>query len=402
MEQCGRSIYRTSHNKLCSLSNSEVSISQKLFRRFTLSAALVVLMTFMCTPAHAQAMYGSGLNSDSLDNIPLGPNGTKASYRFMAAHTGKVSKLHFFLITNGSHPGYNAGNGGTLLIQLQTDDGTSEHNPSGTTLASYEISEPKNDFPIISFSSQPTLDEGKLYHLVFTNVGENAAENYVSLDDLYMSPAANPMQPTKSNEECAILTHTEYGSWKVFTNDTPVYQIDYTDGTTSGIGYMEVWVGAPQTIGGTHEVREQFTVSNSERVVSKVSIRVARTAGSAPLTVRLESGNGNLIEQGSIPSSEVPASSASSAKYYWVTYTFSALRNLFKGDAYHLVLEASSGTSYQTFPMRKGSKESFSGSTFFPDGYAQFKNGSEWVGWTQWGQTNRTDGDLQFFFTVVP
>jgi hypothetical protein len=397
LEPCNRSCAESFQSNVV-----RTSTPRRSFQPAALAAALIVMMGLLCNPAHAQSMYGPGLNSDALDNIPIGPNQTKVSYRFMAMHTGKVSKLHLFLITDGSHAGYNAGNGGELLIQIQTDDGSSAHNPSGTTLASYQINEPNNDFPILSFSSQPTLEEGHLYHIVFTNVASSPSENYVSLDDLYMSPALNPMQPTMSNEECAVLTHSEYESWNVFSNDTPVYQLDYTDGTTTGIGYMEVWVNAPQVIGGTHAVREAFTVSGSERVVSKFSIRVARTTGSAPLTVRLENANGNLIEQGTIPSADVPESSSSNPQYYWVTYTFSALRTLFEGDAYHVDLEASSGTSYQTFPIRKGSKESFSTSTFFPDGYAQFKNGASWVGWTEWGQTNRTDGDLQFYFTVVP
>lgn len=388
-------------NQSSEFRNSKLFTSGKPFYRLILSAALAMMTSLFCLPAHGQSSYGSGLNSDALDNVPLGPNGTKVSYRFIASHTGEVSQLHFFLITDGSHSGYNAGNGGELLIQLQTDDGSSAHNPSGTTLASYTINEPKNDFPVISFSSHPSLTSGHLYHIVFTNIASSPSENYVSVDNLYMSPALNPMQPTVSNENCALLTHSEYGSWSVFTNDTPIYELSYTDGTTTGVGYMEVWVNAPQAIGGTHAVREQFTVSGSERVVSKFSIRVARTAGSAPLTVRLENGNGSLIEQGTVPSSAVPLSSTSNPKYYWVTYTFEALRPLFKGDTYHLDLEASSGTSYQTFPIRKGSKESFSGATYFPDGYAQFKGGANWVGWTEWGQTNRTDGDLQFYFTVV-
>jgi hypothetical protein len=40
----------------------------------------------------------------------------------------------------------------------------------------------------------------------------------------------------------------------------------------------------------------------------------------------------------------------------------------------------------------------YKNTTFFSDGYAQFKEAGHWVGWTQWGVTNRTDGDLQFYF----
>jgi hypothetical protein len=74
------------------------------------------------------------------------------------------------------------------------------------------------------------------------------------------------------------------------------------------------------------------------------------------------------------------------------------VRTLYSGDSYHIDLEASSRTTYQVFPIRKGSAYGFANTTYFPEGYAQFKSGSSWVGWTQWGVTNRTDADLQFYF----
>ena len=36
------------------------------------------------------------------------------------------------------------------------------------------------------------------------------------------------------------------------------------------------------------------------------------------------------------------------------------------------------------------------GSTFFGAGFAQFLRDGRWKGWDQWGEANRTDGDLQF------
>lgn len=53
---------------------------------------------------------------------------------------------------------------------------------------------------------------------------------------------------------------------------------------------------------------------------------------------------------------------------------------------------------YQVFPIRKGGYYNFANTTYFHDGYAQFKSGASWVGWTEWGVTNRTDADLQFYF----
>jgi Putative Ig domain len=345
----------------------------------------------------ASGIYGSGINADALNNITIGPH--VVSYRFLSTHGGTVSKVHFYLIVDGSHAGYNSGTGGTLKIQLETDDGTTNHGPSGTVLGTYTIPQPNNPFPVISFSPAPTLKAGELYHLVFSNTDPNPNENFVSVDDLWMASPRNPMQPAFSNENLATLLQDGSNSWGVYDYNTPIYEIDFSDGASIGQGYMEVWSGTPEPISGSESVRETFTVSGSEQMVSNVSIRLAHISGSGALTVRLEQGDGNLVEQGTISASSIPISS--SGDCVWATYTFSALRTLLQGQQYNLVLQAPSGTLYQAFPIRKGSAQDFQSTTFFPDGYAQFNPGGNWVGWTQWGVSNRTDGDLQFYFTEV-
>ena len=320
------------------------------------------------------------------------------SYRFLCTHTGSVDAVHFYLIVDGPHAGYNSGTGGTLKVQLETDDGSTSHSPSGDVLASYSIPQPNNPFPVINLSPAPSLEAGNFYHLVFSNTDANPTENFVSVDDLYMQNPLNPMQPEFSNENLTTLLK-EGNSWSVDDFNTPIFELDFTDGASMGQGYMEVWVGAPEAISGDLAVRETFTVSGGDKDVTQVSVRVARLSGAGDLTVRLEQADGNLVEQGTVAASSVPLSST--AKYSWATYKFSAMRTLLNGETYHLVLEAPSGTTYQAYPIRKGSAESFRSSTFFPDGYAEFDVAGSWAGWTQWGQTNRTDGDLQFYFAVV-
>jgi hypothetical protein len=73
---------------------------------------------------------------------------------------------------------------------------------------------------------------------------------------------------------------------------------------------------------------------------------------------------------------------------------------LVAGQSYHLQFRTASTSSYQAFPIRKGLAYGFQNTTYFPDGYAQFNQNGSWVGWTQWGVANRTDGDLQFYFAV--
>ncbi len=348
------------------------------------------------TTPSPSGVYGAAINADSLNNITIGPH--VASYRFLSTHTGTVEAVHFYLIVHGPHAGYNSGTGGTLKVQLETDDGSTAHSPSGDVLATYTIPQPQNPFPVIRFSPAPTLQAGQLYHLLFSNTDASPTENFVSIDDLYMQHPLNPMQPESSNENLATLLK-EGNSWSVYDFNTPIFEFDFTDGASMGQGYMEVWVGAPESISGSAGVRETFTVSGGDKSVTQVSVRVARISGGGDLNVRLEQGDGNVIEQGTIPAANVPLSS--SPDYVWATYKFSAMRTLLNGETYHLDLEAPSGTAYRAYPTRKGSAEAFQPTTFFRDGYAEFEIGGAWAGWTQWGVANRTDGDLQFYFKVI-
>ena len=348
------------------------------------------------TTSTGTGVYGSATNADALNNITIGPH--VVSYRFLSRHTGTVSAVHLFLIVHGPHAGYNSGTGGTLKVQLETDDGSSDHQPSGKILGTYTIPQPQNPFPVIALSPAPKLQAGTFYHLVFSNTDPNPNENFVSVDNLYMEHPLNPMQPGYSNEHLATLIQDSPNSWSVYNFNTPVFELDFTDGASFGQGYMEVWVGAPEPISSANAVRETFTVTGGDKAVTSVAVRVARTSGSGDLTVRLEQDDGNVVEQGAIPSAAIPLSSS---EYTWATYNFSAMRTLLDGQTYHLDFEAPSGTTYQTYPVRKGSAEAFQPTTFFRDGHAEFKSNGSWSGWTQWGQTNRTDGDLQFYFDVV-
>ena len=357
------------------------------------------------------AFYGSGLGEDALSNqelVEIGGDNYLAAYRFRATHSGSVQSLHFYLIVN--KPGYSGGNGGEVQVDLQTDDGSAAHNPSGTVLATYTITNPQAGltgpdageygyFPTVTFASPVAVTEGQLYHVVFSNPSANPAVNFVSMDNLWKENPSSPVQPTVSDTDFAVLRMVTGSAWAQDQTLTPILQVNYTDGTIAGNGYMEVWVGAPENISGTAAVREAFTNNSGANIaVTNVSVRVNRTAGTAALTVRLEQSDGTLIEQGTVASTSVPIADDPT----WVTYTFSAVRTLLAGQGYNLVLEAPSGTTYTAYPIRKGSAYGFAGTTFFNDGFAQFNPGTGWVGWTQWGVTNRTDGDLQFYFTTTP
>lgn len=369
------------------------------------SLSINVISPLSVSSTTSSQSYGPALGADALANTVVGgPYSNEVSYRFRAEHSGILQTIHLYFIPD--HAGYAAGTGGKIQVKLTTDDGSSAHNPSSTTLATYEISDPLADasmeryFPVLTFQNPPTLTAGQLYHIVFSNVDSNSSTNYLSVDDLYQQNSPTPTQPFLNDLNWGVLLRYNGGKWALRKGFTPILELDYKDGWSSGVGYIEAWIGSPQEVSGSYAVREAFTPTGAPRKVGSVAIRVARILGAGPLKVRLESAEGTLVEQGEISASSIPLTNPFS--YVWAKYNFSSPHTLVPGQAYHLVLEATSTSVYQVFPIRKGSAYGFRDTTYFPDGFAQFKQGTTWVGWTEWGSTNRTDADLQFYFGLVP
>jgi len=118
--------------------------------------------------------------------------------------------------------------------------------------------------------------------------------------------------------------------------------------------------------------------------------------------VRVESEEGKALAEGSCsPSSLAPSPSCSFGGCGWLEAAFKAPLTLQGGKAYRLVLAASPKGRFEAFPMRKGSDKGFTNTTLFADGHAEFNDGGGWKGWEQWGQQNRRDSDLQFFFRLA-
>jgi hypothetical protein len=315
-----------------------------------------------------------------------------------------VEQFLIYLIPD--HVNYAGGTGGTIHVTLNTDDGTSQHNPTSTVLASSWIKDVLSlpsvarHFYVLKFSTNPLITAGQLYHLVFKNEDANPTVNFLSVDDLYQAIPLTQNQPTISNVDRAVLLTQDGRTWTTRAGYTPIYELHLTDGSCEGVGYIEGWVGAPQPVSGKHAVRETLTVTDSGVKVDSMAIRLARVKGTDPLVIRLEDADGTLIEQGEIPAADIPQRSVGNP--VWAKFAFNAMYTLLAGHTYHLDFEASSTSTYEVFPIRKGGAYGFHDATFFNQGHAEFKEGGSWIGWKQWGVANRTDSDLQFYFNVVP
>lgn len=366
--------------------------------------------------APASGFYGSGINADDLGNQIIGWNtandvcNRKGSIRVRAQYTSTLVSIRPKFIWSASKGGYGAGNGGNILIQIQTDDGSSNHLPSGTVLASLQYDQPitvGNYWPMLTFSTPANLTAGQLYHIVFTNLAADPTANYVSLDHLYKWNVLSQEQPLFPNTDLCALETTTTGAWIKFVRGsshsyTPTIELDYGNGASQGQGYIQGFGQTssgwnPKTISGAQSVREIFTVSGANRTVSSVSVRLNRVSGSSPLTVTVERADGTLVGQGTVLVT-MGAAGTTSANESWATVSFTTPLTLQSGTGYHLVLSCPSDTIHTTHTLEKGSLEGFKATTYFADGYAQYTTGAGWLGWNEWGGGSRTDNDLQFYF----
>ena len=376
-----------------------------MFHRTMLCALLLIAVT---RGVHAQQYYGSKWGADGLANTVVGGSGAvQGDYRFRSTHAGKLQDVRTFFICA---TGYGAGTGGSYRVDLETDDGSTNHFPSGAVLATTTEKNPKGLFVTETFASPATIAQGQLYHVVYTNINSSPRVNYCSLDMLYwQDPASTVAQPTIANTDWAHLYNEGTISAPVWHwrnqassgddgNFMPTLQLDYSDGTSYGNGYMEVWIETSRkTISGSNAARETFTVSGPTMMAQSVTVRLKHESGTDPVTVAVLNGAGASLAGCAEPHTAIIPSGTGGDN--WVTCQFASQLALSSGSTYALHVAAPSTSAYSIFPIRKGVSYNYGPSTFFSDGHAQYTTGSSWLDWPSETGEASTQGDLQFFFT---
>ena len=302
------------------------------------------------------SLYGTPWQADGLANLEIGKSsGRQISIRFKAKQNETLTNVRFYLIFRAicasGYSGYYCGNGGQVKVQLQTD---TNGFPSGTSLASYTITDPLSlgsggAFPNVPLSA--SLTGGQTYHIVFTNPASDPINNWVSLDDL-------SGQTPQAADPNLVITWKSSGtdSWTVNSGHTPIVELTFADGSHYGQQYIDVRSSSGLvSISGSTTASESFTPSQA-RTISKVNALTSKSGSPSAL-------NFTLYENGSqVAASSVPASSVSTS-YGWVLTPMAY--NLKSGASYKLTLSASTGT-YSIYPYQKGTGYGFSDP--FPDG----------------------------------
>jgi hypothetical protein len=345
--------------------------------------------------AHShKTLYGVAWNADSLANLEVGKvKGRMVAFRFRAERSGLITGIRvFFVYRTVCYNGcYGSGNGGQVLLELQTDDRSISHYPSGKVLASSLIVDPMKQWnPLISFSPPVTLRNGDIYHVVFSNPAPDPVRNYVSIDNLRNSRRMPQMQPARDDLDLAVVwKYSSISPWQVNYGHTPIFSLQYADGWRGGQGYIDTRVSSPTRISGDMKAGEIFTLTTPHASASRVSVRVKADSQVGHLSLDLEGPNGKILRLGRLPASAIPS------QYSWVHCDLSPAVPLEFRRTYRLVLSADQGGSLQVFPLQKGLAHQFDASNIFSDGHFQIANGSGWQDFQ-----SRTDLDLQFYFTL--
>jgi hypothetical protein len=304
------------------------------------------------------------------------------------------------------------GGAGVPRVELQTDDGTSNHFPSGTVLAYLQIDNPRKLVPLngyswindrLHFNTAPLLTAGQLYHIVVSNADPDPYNNWFDINNMCVAQLHSPIQKGVSDTDyCLIRKVSGAWSWdERVKHDTPICTLYFTDGHSLGAAYIQVYPTTPWQIQSSTQMRETFTVTGGDKVVTKMSVAcwIDTGANPGPLTIRLEQGNGALIEQGVIPASWVPMGTKTAID--WVTHTFTTPRTLANGSTYHLVVSAPAGDPYNFLPMMKGSLYKFAGWEF-QDGWVEKNSGAGWVPGVPEHFHAGKNFDMMFYFTPKP
>ena len=349
---------------------------------------------------------GSFVQADSLGNTVIGGSDRSSlAFRFRATWTGSVAAIRFYVIKNvNGRSGYSSGTMGTLRVALESDSGGRRHVPSGKRLASASFRPAdRGFFPEVHFGKAPNIVAGHLYHVVFTNIDSDPANNYVSVNALYSDSRLGhgPAVP----DDLAVLEGDRGGGGATYWSPRrsgpheyylPILDVVGGSGQHLGIGYMEVW--DPKPIGGDAQVRQLMrTRSGKSTRVDGVWLRVQRESGAGNgLTLSIGRASGGSIASATVDPGKVPASAPG-----WIHVRFSKPASLPAGADLALTLSASGSSSYEAFPVRKGTSYGFDRTTIFDAGYAQFNDGGGWVGWDQWGGHDERNSDLQFALDVA-
>ncbi|HWL67502.1 MAG TPA: DUF2341 domain-containing protein [Geminicoccus sp.] len=353
-------------------------------------------------------LFGCAIHAEAVGNTRYG-YGKPAAFRFAAERSGQITSLRYFLRYDQAtgHVGYSIGNGGTIRIELRTNDPATGF-PTNTVLAkTANLTNLMNSdrFAQIPFlAPYPVLTAGEIYHLVFLQL-DSSGKNEISVNMLHTkmpipTGGTGRMGPFHG-DALAHLWVNNSGGWYVRTDRCPIFEIYYADGMACGVGWMFAHDSGDKQVGGSLMARQRLPMLDESRSVNGVWLRVRKSGGSPSdlICQLIDASAGTILEDVRIPPSQVVTSTRYDVAVPWQFRSFSQPRLLTKGKTYHMRFSATSG-NYWFGAAQRGTAYGFKERNIVPSAYAEYSvnGGSSWSGWSftseSLGTHTRTDMDL--------
>jgi len=325
---------------------------------------------------------------------------------------------------------YSVGNGGLQEVTLQTDDGTPEHNPSGTIIAKAKpyvpFDLPIRKWAIIDFESPGTVQAGQIYHLVYENLnppprlsGLSAREaqnapidkGAIALDGVTDGIAIDPLErhgPFLRNFPATLVKRSASSSWED-TNVTSWYSIVYTDGVEVGESYAHYQAVSAYRyeVDGNKQLRQEFTWNYPDISVDRIVTRFGydKGANGKPMSIVVRNQSFSVVATATVKFDSKLKEVAQSDNSYVKRQTrhsvgeLSDTVQLKTGQTYYIEYSAGSGAAYVMTPaiesLRKsGTKDR----NLWGDGLAKQSTdgGNSWVRLDEF-----PDSDIPMYFIPV-
>lgn len=325
---------------------------------------------------------------------------------------------------------YHVGNGGSVSIEIQSDDGTTEHLPSGVvlgrTVSPYvPVDIADQHYPIFDLEAPAELQGGCIYHVVYRQLNPPTActswnqpavdaancdqdKGAIGLNGIQFT-AESPDSPRFGpwhGDAAAILTQQEAdGAWHLDPNNLSWFEVRYTDGTWMGDGVAqyrgESDGGGAQIFGAGEQVRQRFNVRVADREVDGIWLyarRLSATAGAISAT--LAADDETPLATAALTAAEFELCAPACSR--WAYAELSESVTLDQDQAYSLTLETTEPNSYLVssgFPLDYSPYSSTCQSPWH-DAQAEYSDdgGSSWSGFAADYHPSR---DISLLFTIV-
>lgn len=360
-------------------------------------------------PGGSTQPYGNYFEADALANFEIGyPSDRRVSYRWRQVGNDTLTGFTLYQKSeSGDAPGagYSSGTGGSWRLRVETDDGTSNHFPTGTLAgagATVTVTTANDDGggKVCTLGTPLAVTDGTIYHMVLNNPDASPAVNYTSIDDLLLGKGTSPLNRIIPDIDQAVLKKDGAGAWAQQNFHYPIWARHYQSGAKKGQSYMDAFSGSGLHDIGTanNAVRMRFVPSFS-LTVNRAWVRLYRQAGTTqPLTIQLRNAAGTILASGTVPASAVHVGSYAD----WVSITFAPVA-LISGQTYRLEFWATSETvPYRTFPIQAGPGSggfaTMDADNVFTDGYFEFTTN----GGASWSQHIDTRSKVQAYLEQIP